>query len=72
MSLSMRTRLYAARAISGRYQASPAQERARARRWTGARLERDEGLRERVLAGLKWGGRRSRSPMSCAEKRAGR
>ncbi len=37
------------------YQASPAQERARARRWTGARLERDEGLRERVLAGLKWG-----------------
>ncbi len=37
------------------YQASPAQERARARRWTGARLERDEELRERVLAGLKWG-----------------
>ncbi len=40
---------------TGGYQASPAQERARARRWTGARLERDEGLRERVLAGLKWG-----------------
>ena len=40
---------------TGGYQASPAQEQARARRWTGARLERDEGLRERVLAGLKWG-----------------
>ena len=37
------------------YRGSSAQEQARARRWTGARLERDEGLRERVLACLKWG-----------------
>ena len=36
----------------GGYRARYAEEQARARRWGGGKLERDEGLRERVLAGL--------------------
>ena len=32
---------------------SYSQQQARARRWRGARLERDDALRERVLTGLK-------------------
>ena len=34
------------------YQPSYAQQRARARRWSGSRLERDASLRQQVLAGL--------------------
>ena len=37
------------------YQAKYAQQQARARRWTGSKLERDRILRDRVLAGLKRG-----------------
>ena len=37
------------------YKASYAQQQARARRWTGCRLERDEALRETVLARLEAG-----------------
>ena len=37
------------------YQPSYADQQARARRWIGSRLERDDALRERVLAGLKQG-----------------
>ena len=37
------------------YRAVYAQEQARARRWSGARLERDEGLRNDVLDRLKLG-----------------
>ena len=32
-----------------------AQQQTRARRWSGSRLERDAGLRERVLLCLSWG-----------------
>ena len=34
------------------YQPSYAQQQARARRWSGSRLERDASLRQQVLAGL--------------------
>ena len=37
----------------GGYRARYADEQAWARRWRGSKLERDEGLRERVLMGLK-------------------
>lgn len=37
------------------YKPSYAQEQARARRWRGSRLERDEGLRKLVLDRLGWG-----------------
>ena len=37
------------------YRPQYAQEQARARRWGGARLDRDAGLREQVLARLKHG-----------------
>ena len=37
------------------YQPSYADQQARARRWCGSRLERDDGQRERVLSGLRQG-----------------
>ena len=37
------------------YQPSYADQQARARRWCGSQLERDDGLRERVLSGLRQG-----------------
>ena len=37
------------------YQPRYAEQQARARRWCGSRLERDDGLREGVLSGLKQG-----------------
>jgi IS30 family transposase len=37
------------------YQPSYAQQQARARRWSGSRLDRDAGLRDQVLAHLKLG-----------------
>ena len=37
------------------YRPSGAQEQTRARRWKGSRLEREDGLREEVLAGLRKG-----------------
>ena len=40
---------------SGGYQPVYADQRARARRWSGSRLERDEALRAKVLSRLKQG-----------------
>ncbi len=40
---------------SGGYKPALAEERAWGRRWWGSRLERDEGLREKVLSGLRQG-----------------
>jgi IS30 family transposase len=40
---------------AGAYKAAYAEEQAAARRWSGSRLERNQGLRERVLEGLKRG-----------------
>ena len=40
---------------SGGYQRVYADQRARARRWSGSRLERDAALRAKVLCGLKQG-----------------
>ena len=37
------------------YEPSYAQQQARARRWSGSRLERDQGLREAVLTRLAQG-----------------
>ena len=37
------------------YKPSYADEQAQARRWTGSRLDRDQGLRDRVLDCLKRG-----------------
>ena len=37
------------------YKPAHAQERAKARRWKGSKLDRDAGLREEVLAGLRRG-----------------
>ena len=37
------------------YQPRYADQQAHARRWRGSRLERDEGLREKVFSGLKQG-----------------
>jgi transposase, IS30 family len=37
------------------YKPAAAQERHRARRWVGSRLDRDQALREQVLAGLRRG-----------------
>ncbi len=41
--------------LSRGYQPVYADQQARARRWRGSRLERDDALREKVLAGLKQG-----------------
>ncbi len=42
-------------ALDAGYRACPAQERTRARRWKGSRLERDAALRETVLTCLRRG-----------------
>ena len=54
---------------AGRLQAGLCREQARARRWTGSRLERDAGLRGLVLGHLGAAGRPSRSPAGCAAER---
>ena len=43
------------RSKNGGYQPVYADQRARARRWSGSRLERDEALRAKVLSRLKQG-----------------
>ena len=44
------------RAMSaGEYKAAKANEKARARRWKGPRLDRDDLLREAVLRRMAWG-----------------
>ena len=49
------------------YRPSYAQQQARARRWTGSRLDRDAGLRDQVLGRLKAGW----SPEQVAKRSAG-
>ena len=40
---------------AGEYKAAKADEKARARRWKGPRLDRDDLLREAVLRRMAWG-----------------